>query len=95
MSQRAPQKITKEPDLREVLEAYANWSMSPSGSIVLKDLRKKLDVPSYLVGIDALEMAHREGRRSILLDIQAAIALGHQEKSALPEPTNEQETLTF
>lgn len=95
MSQKAPGPKAVEPDINAVLEAYADWSLGVSGAIVLKDLKRKLDVPSYLVGIDSLELAHREGRRSVLLDILAAIEAGHQVKSMPPEPEVEQEILTF
>lgn len=94
MSNRPPSPAV-EPDIRSVFEAYADWSTGPSGSVVLRDLKRRLDVPSYIVGIDSLELAHREGRRSVLLDILAAIEAGHRVKSMPPEPEVEQETLTF
>lgn len=69
-------KLAEDAARTEVLMAYAAMPNTYSGSIILKDLRASLGGASYLPGEDALTMAYREGRRSVLLSIEALIAEG-------------------
>jgi siderophore synthetase component len=58
-----------EEKQRELFQAYANWSYTPSGAKVLAHLESELREMSYRPGRDAMETAFREGRRAIVLDI--------------------------
>ena len=59
-----------------VLAAYAWWGETPNGKLVLEDLKShSAGRPSYVKG-DPYATAFNEGRRSMYLDIEAAIAAG-------------------
>jgi len=75
----------------EVLMAYASWPHGPSGSVVLKDLKASLDQPSYKLGGNTNDAIYREGRRSVWLDILAAIEAGQSLVENLGKaPANQQ-----
>ncbi len=64
-------------DYTETLIAYhTTFKNSPAGQRVYRDLVLTLDRLSYAEGCDALALAFREGRRSVLLDIRAAMEAG-------------------
>jgi hypothetical protein len=59
----------EEERQKELFQAYANWSYTPSGAKVLAHLESELREMSYRPGRDAMETAFREGRRAMVLDI--------------------------
>lgn len=76
----------------EVLMAYAAWPHSPSGSVIMKDLKASLDQPSYKLGGSKDDTLYREGRRSVWLDILAAIEAGQSLVENLGKaPVNQQQ----
>lgn len=83
----------KDEDQRlEVLMAYAAWPHGVSGSVILKDLKASLDQPSYKLGGDTNDAIYREGRRSVWLDILAAIEAGQSLVENLGKaPANQQQ----
>lgn len=56
---------------------YAAFNTA-AGRAVLKYLHESLDGPSYRYGDDPLAVVYREGRRSVLRDILAAIESGRK-----------------
>lgn len=81
-----------EEQRKEVLMAYASWPHGPSGSVILKDLKASLDVPSYRLGGSKDDAIYREGRRSVWLDILAAIEAGQSLVENLGKaPVNQQQ----
>ena len=80
-----------EAKRHEVLMAYAAWPHGVSGSVVLKDLKASLDQPSYRLGGNKDDALYREGRRSVWLDILAAIEAGQSLVENLGKaPANQQ-----
>lgn len=76
---------------QEVLMAYAAWPHGVSGSVILKDLKASLDQPSYRPGMRTRDAIYREGRRSVWLDILAAIEAGQSLVENLGKaPANQQ-----
>lgn len=55
---------------------YSAFKVSEAGQRVYVDLEKCLDRLTYIPGREALEMAFNEGRRSVLLDLRAAVLKG-------------------
>lgn len=80
-----------EAKRQEVLMAYAAWPNGVSGSVILKDLKASLDQPSYRPGRSVKDAIYREGRRSVWLDILAAIEAGQSLVENLGKaPANQQ-----
>lgn len=94
MAQLPDELKTKKQDeeLRmQVLMAYSSWPHSASGAIIMKDLKASLDQPSYRLGGNKDDAIYREGRRSVWLDILAAIEAGQSLTENLGKaPANQQ-----
>jgi hypothetical protein len=61
----------------QVLAQYASFFQnSHDGQRILADLKKSLDRPTYRPGRSTDEVIWREGRRSVYLDIVAAVGAG-------------------
>lgn len=90
-----PEELKTEKDdlekRHEVLMAYASWPHGVYGSVILKDLKASLDRPSYRLGGSSKDAIYREGRRSVYLDILAAIEAGQSLVENLGKaPANQQ-----
>lgn len=73
------EQVLQELDTQRLktLGAYASFfHNSESGPAILADLKKSLDQPTYRPGRDTNEVIWREGRRSVYLDIVAAVGAG-------------------
>lgn len=72
-----PQKDEADERHLKTLEAYASFfHNSDSGPKILADLKKNLDRPTYRPGMSRDDMLWLEGRRSVYLDIVAAVGAG-------------------
>lgn len=61
----------------KMLGRYASFfHNSEAGPQILADLKKSLDQPTYRPGRSSDEVIWREGRRSVYLDIVAAVGAG-------------------
>lgn len=66
-----------ERDRLQILGAYASFFQNTAdGQRILVDLKKSLDQPTYRPGRSTDEVIWREGRRSVYLDIVAAVGVG-------------------
>lgn len=75
----AKESLEKEQqDLQEIFYAYASWANTQSGARVMKHLRDECQGLSYMPGRDGMLTAFHEGRRSLLLDMEANIANGQR-----------------
>ena len=75
--------LTEEEIAQETLKRLVDYASFFHGSIegrrILKYLKDSLDGSSYRPGMDALETAYQAGRRSVYLDIVAAVGEGEEE----------------
>lgn len=69
-------KLVEETRNQVLRDYYSAFKVSDAGRRVFVDMEKNLDRLTYKAGRDALEMAYNEGRRSVLLDLRAAILHG-------------------
>ena len=80
----------EQSEFVQTLVQYASFfHNSIAGRLVLEDLKKVLDRPSYKPGRSTEEMVWREGRRSVYLDIVMAVSAGIE---AIESQTGEQTT---
>lgn len=74
--------MTEEEIERETLKRLVDYASffhnSIEGPRILKYLKDSLDGSSYRPGMDALETAYQAGRRSVYLDIVAAVGEGEE-----------------
>lgn len=83
----------QDEEFVQSLAAYASFfHNSEAGPRILADLKKSLDGPSFRPGMDALTTAWNEGRRSVYLQIVAAVGAGVEAiESAGAQPETETE----
>lgn len=78
-----PRPLTEEEIERESLKRLVDYASffqnSLEGPRILRYLKDSLDGSSYRPGQDALETAYKAGRRSVYLDIVAAVGEGVEE----------------
>lgn len=65
--------------MKRLVDYASFFQNSIEGPRILRYLRDALDGSSYRPGQDALETAYRAGRRSVYLDIVAAVGEGEEE----------------
>jgi hypothetical protein len=90
VSQLTDEEIEQE-SLKRLIDYASFFHNSVEGPRILRYLRDSLDGSSYRTGQDALEMAYRAGRRSVYLDIVAAVGEGEEEieRATKTEPQQE------
>jgi hypothetical protein len=75
--------LTEEQIEQESLKRLVDYAdffhSSVTGHRILRYLKDSLDGSSYRPGQDALETAYKAGRRSVYLDIVAAVGEGEEE----------------
>ena len=89
--------LTEEEVEQESLKRLVDYASFFQGSIegprILRYLREALDGSSYRPGQDALETAYRAGRRSVYLDIVAAVGEGEEEMARVTKTEPQQEAM--
>ena len=75
------EEIERE-SIRRLVDYASFFHNSPEGRRILSYLRDSLDGNTYRPGMDAMETAYRAGRRSVYLDILAAVGQGEEEIEA-------------
>ena len=90
MKQMTEEEIEQE-SLKRLVDYASFFHNSIEGPRILRYLRDSLDGSSYRPGQDALETAYKAGRRSVYLDIIAAVGEGEEEiaRATKTEPQNE------
>jgi hypothetical protein len=77
------QPLTEEEIEQEALRRLVDYASffhnTIEGPRILRYLKDSLDGSSYRPGQDALETAYKAGRRSVYLDIVAAVGEGEEE----------------
>jgi len=77
------QPLTEEEIEQETLRRLVDYASffhnTIEGPRILRYLKDSLDGSSYRPGQDALETAYKAGRRSVYLDIVAAVGEGEEE----------------
>src|SRR5678815_1702896 len=81
----------EQESLKRLVDYASFFHNSIEGPRILRYLRDSLDGSSYRPGQDALETAYKAGRRSVYLDIIAAVGEGEEEiaRATKTEPQNE------
>ena len=89
-TQMSEEEIEKE-SLKRLVDYASFFHNTIEGPRILRYLRESLDGNSYRPGMDALETAFRAGRRSVYLDIVAAVGEGEEEiaRATKVEPQQE------
>lgn len=82
--------VLKEPTYEDVLLAYWSFAQSPSGQLVLEDMKKQLDGRTFTPGMDPATAAYNAGRRSVYLDLIEAIKAGDELAAAPGTSLDEQ-----
>ncbi len=89
--------MTEEEIERESLKRLVDYASffhnTIEGPRILRYLRESLDGNSYRPGQDALETAYRAGRRSVYLDIIAAVGEGEEEMARVTKVEPQQEAV--
>jgi hypothetical protein len=90
VKQMTEEEIEQE-SLKRLVDYASFFHNSIEGPRILRYLRDSLDGSSYRPGQDALETAYKAGRRSVYLDIIAAVGEGEEEiaRATKTEPQNE------
>lgn len=78
MRELSEEEIQQE-SLKRLVDYASFFQNSLEGPRILRYLKDSLDGSSYRPGQDALETAYRAGRRSVYLDIVAAVGEGQEE----------------
>lgn len=91
------QPMTEEGVERETLKRLVDYASffqnSIEGPRILRYLKDSLDGSSYRPGMDALETAYQAGRRSVYLDIVAAVGEGEEEMARETRTEPQQEAM--
>ena len=90
--QMTEEEIEKE-SLKRLVDYASFFHNSIEGPRILRYLREALDGNSYRPGMDALETAFRAGRRSVYLDIVAAVGEGEEEMARATRVEPQQEAV--
>lgn len=91
MAKELSEEEIEQESLKRLVDYASFFHNSIEGPRILRYLRDSLDGSSYRPGQDALETAYKAGRRSVYLDIIAAVGEGEEEiaRATKTEPQNE------
>jgi hypothetical protein len=81
VKQMTDEEIEQE-SIKRLVDYASFFHNSQEGRRILGYLRDALDGNTYRPGMDAMETAYRAGRRSVYLDIVAAVGQGEEEIEA-------------
>lgn len=79
MAQPLTEEEIEQEALRRLVDYASFFHNTIEGPRILRYLKDSLDGSSYRPGQDALETAYKAGRRSVYLDIVAAVGEGEEE----------------
>lgn len=91
-TQMSEEEIERE-SLKRLVDYASFFHNTLEGPRILRYLREALDGSSYRPGMDALETAFRAGRRSVYLDIVAAVGEGEAEMARVTKVEPQQEAV--
>lgn len=83
----------EQESLKRLVDYASFFQNSIEGPRILRYLKDSLDGSSYRPGQDALETAYKAGRRSVYLDIVAAVGDGLEEMEREKVKPQQQEAM--